>query len=508
MTYHDPRGRRPPQQYPAGPYGPYPLPGPQWTPPPPKRQTGIIIVSVVAAVVVIAAAAGVWLWTRGDGGGGTAGGDEHAAAVEAVGAAEVVWQVDQGLAPEAVGADDHWVTDEHLVRRLPGRVVAYELKTGETAWELPVGEVDDDRCPSSVGHSGLRVALLVATGDKSPQTCEKLTVVDIGAGREVFTVDLPPIERVPVRIDVPVVFGEHVVIPSRAGTRVLAIDDGAVRSTPKPDAACKSTKAALFGDLLLAQAECDNGKESDIRLRSFGADLKMVWEWVTPQGDDGEPLPVLGVLSLDPLVVELGHSGGDTRLMRVDPGSGRTVRIAEYTGGTRGDYMSACDGWAMGTCEMAKVVGDKVILTTVMVRVNPGDPRAAPGMEATDRRNELVAFDLGTGERAWRTGIEPGRTLSLVATADGSVAAYRPEDPNGGMGILYSVDPDTGALAPLMPIGPKAHEDDRLNTHVRSFAFRGDNQLAFLRDGLFVVFTGVHRASSVGDVDTVAFALP
>jgi outer membrane protein assembly factor BamB len=162
----------------------------------------------------------------------------------------------------------------------------------------------------------------------------------------------------------------------------------------------------------------------------------------------------------------------------------------------------------MGVCEMAKVVDDKVILTTVSDQVNPDDQEASPGMQATEMRNELVAFDLDTGKEAWRTGMVAGRALSLVPAADGSVAAYQPENPNGSKGILFSVDPGTGKLAPLLPIGPKAHENDKLNDHVRSFTFRGDNQLAIWRDGLFIIFKGVHREATTGEADTVAFALP
>jgi outer membrane protein assembly factor BamB len=528
MTYQDPRGPRPPQ-YSGGPYGPPPQggypppgpaqPGPMWQPPTPPgsprsdgRRARRVAVTAIVAVVVVAAAGAVFFWTRG-GGGDSAGSDtpagkEYEAGVKELGAAEVVWRTEQGVAPEAVGADDYWLTDEHLVRRLPGRVVAYEMKTGKEAWEFPVGKVEDGRCPSSVEHSNLRVALLVATENGVSHACEKLTVLDIGTGKEVFTTDLPPVDGQKVMIDVPVVFGENVVIANEAGTRVLDINNGAVRSMPDPESACKSQKVALVGDVLLANAYCDNGEETSMRLRSYDANLQPVWEWETPAGADGEQLPVLGVLSLDPLVVEVGHSGHDTQLMRVDPKSGQTVPISEYTGGVRGKYMSACDDWSMGVCEMAKVVDNKVILMTTPVQINPDDPEASPGMQSTEHRNELVAFDLNTGKEAWRTGLVGGRSLALVPTADGSVAAYQSETPNGSKGILFSVDPAAGKLAPLLPIGPKAHEDDKLNDHLRSSAFRGDNQLAIWRDDLLIIFKAVHRDSTTGEADTVAFALP
>ncbi|MFD1149022.1 hypothetical protein [Saccharothrix hoggarensis] len=114
---------------------------------------------------------------------------------------------------------------------------------------------------------------------------------------------------------------------------------------------------------------------------------------------------------------------------------------------------------------------------------------------------------MRTGEEAWRTGMVEGRVLSLVPTADGSVAAHQPENANGAKAILFSVDPGTGELAPLLPIGPKAHDDDGLTQHVRAFGFGGDNHQAVWRDGLFIVFTTTHRAASRGKVDMVAFAV-
>ncbi|CAM3361292.1 PQQ-binding-like beta-propeller repeat protein [Kibdelosporangium persicum] len=505
-----------------GPYGPpqgnYPPPGPPpggpWhghVPPggprPDARRTRLITIAVIVAVVVIGAAGGVWFWTSG-GDGGSAGADtpaaqDYEAAVESVGAAEVAWQVPQGVAPKTIGVDDHWVTGEHLVRRLPGRVVAYDMKTGKQAWEVPVGKVDDSRCPSSQEHSKLRVALLVATGDGTSSLCEKLVVVDIGTGKEVVAADLPPVKGGQVRVtDVPVVFGEAVVVPSQAGVRVLDINTGAVRSTPSPDAACQSRSVGLFGDLLLAHAVCGNAGN---QLRAFDANLKSVWEWATPKGKDGKPLPVLDVVSADPLVVELGHFGHETQLMRVDPASGRTVPISAYV---RGKYMSACDGWSLGYCDRARVAGNKVIVMTPPTQVNPDTKDASPGMRSTEFRNELVAFDLDTGKEAWRTGMVAGRALSLVPVTDGGVVAYQPANPNGSKGLVLSVDPGTGKLAPLMAIGPKAHADDKLNKHVRTFGFGADNHQAVWRDGLFVMFKTTHRAASQGDPDTVAFALP
>jgi outer membrane protein assembly factor BamB len=481
-------------------------------------------------VGLVAAAGGVWFFTRGDSAGGpaTPAAKDYDAGVQALGAAEVAWRVSQGPAPEAIATEDFWVTEKNLVRRLPGRVVAYDLKTGDPAWDFALDGPSEDRCRSSREQSGNRVALLRVTGSAELSApCNKLTVLDIATGKEVFTTELPgdsneaPRTKEEARepqassgfeapdiVAVPVVFGERVVI---SGDHVYDLGSGAALSTPLADGECKVRTAGLFGDLLLADSLCAAGERGDSddapRLRAFDAGLRPVWEWTPPPGEDGKPAPVLGVLSADPLVVEVGHHGQLNQLLRVDVPSGDTVPFSAY-GKSRDAFMYACDGRALGSCGAAKVVDGQVILMTPLRQVNPDDPEASPGMQATEFRNELVAYAADTGEESWRTGVVDGRALSIVPTEDERLVAFQPANPNGTKGIVFSVDPATGKLAPLLPIGPDAHADEALFNHVRAFRFGVDSHQAVLREGLFIIFRTTFRPANQGDVETVAFALP
>lgn len=469
-------------------------------------------------VVALLAAGGAYYFFAGTGDDGpnTPAAKDYNAGVDAVGAAEEAWRVYQGDAPKAIGVDDFWLTDTLLVRRLPGRVVAYDLKTGKETWTFPLDGPAEDRCDSSPQHSKNRVALLRDVDESDKHACTKLTVLDIAAGEEVYTTDLPVTEgkRPPGTTAVPVVVGETVVVGSGPG-RMFDLTSGAVVPAPPAFAACGVRSLGLFGDLLLADSTCagntdDEDRKNDevFRLRAFDANFQVVWEWETPKNDEGEQLPVLGVLAADPLVVEVGYLGHDPLLVRVDPATGETVPFTAYETGIRGAYMSACDGNGLHKCEQGKVVGDNVILMTTPAHINPGDPEASPGMQNTEFRNELVAYDLDTGEEAWRTGQVHGRLLGLVPTATTDVVAYQPANPNGTKGIVFAVDPATGKLAPLLPIGQKAHENDDLTDHIREYHFGGDNHQAVWRDGLFIVFSNAHRTATKGNLDTVAFALP
>jgi outer membrane protein assembly factor BamB len=517
----------PPRQ--AGSYGPPPPPGygpppgwagpPQGPPPQPKGSKRVAVI-IVAAVALVAAAGGFWFFTR-DGSGGQGTGDkDYDAAAESLGVAEVTWQVSHAELPPTFRADDHWVTDEHLVRRLPGRVVAYDLKSGEEAWEFALDGPSEDECHSSRGISNNRVALLRRTGGDG-DVCDKLTALDISTGKEVFSTEFPTPEApsknkdpdetppAPNRADVPVMFGERVVVPGEH-VRVVDLTSGAEVQTPISGGACEMRRSGVFGDVLLADVRCDVDPKGSVewagRLRAFDGNFNLLWEWELPKNESGDPLEVLGVLSVDPPVIELGFSGHQPKLMRVDPASGDAVQLSDY-GDARDTYWQACDGSGLDNCLAAKVVDNKLVLATTMKSVNPGDEDAAPGAESTDHRNELVAFDLGTGKEVWRTGIVAGRVLSLVPTPDAELVTFQAANLSGGRAIVHSVDPGTGKLKPLMPIGPKAHENDQLIKYVTAAGFGGQNSRAVWRDGVLILFSSFVRNEDEGEPETVAFTL-
>jgi hypothetical protein len=331
-------------------------------------------------------------------------------------------------------------------------------------------------------------------------------VLDLGTGKALVNTGLPPLDGATATASAPVVFGEKVIVPGTGGARVLDINTGAALSMPHKDAVCESRNATLRGELLLVSARCKEKTGPEFyKFRAFDANLELVWDWVPPKGADGEPAPVLGVLSAEPLVVELGFFGHPTQLVRVDPAANKVVPITEYD---NDKFVAACTGRSLDHCQGAKVVDGKVIVPTTMVQVNPGSEDAAPGQQNTEFRNELVAFDLETGERAWETGMVAGRLLSLVPTADeDGVVAFQPKNPNDAKAIAFSVDPATGDLTPVMPIGPKAHGDDRLFDHLIAPGFDGTENGAVWHDGMFVIFTTTHRPAAKGEPDTVAFTM-
>jgi outer membrane protein assembly factor BamB len=488
-----------------------PAPPPALTKPAPPRRL-IVAASVGALLVAVSTGAGL-IWSADGRGSGARAAQDWAAAVDEVGAARELWRTTQGAAPNAQPARDHWVTDTHIVRRLPGRVVAHDLNTGDVAWEVPLpGDASDD-CPSSQQQSGNRVALLRGPGGDA-STCDEVTVLDIGAGKEVFTADLPPIDGKPVTVsDVPVVFGEFVLVSSPTGGHLVNAATG--RHVPVADEGqCREDAYAAFADLLLARVNCRERPGSDpilTGLRAYNGELDKLWTWQAPEEGAKKPLAIRNVLSAEPLVVDVYRKSTDTvETLRVNRETNESVTLLsrQFTLRDGNSYLSPCDERGIAHCQQVRIADGKLILTTVPEQMNPDSPGAYPGMESTEFRNELVALDLETGREAWRTGMVDGRALHLVPTTDGSVVAYQSANANDVHGLLLSVDAATGAPKPLLPIGTDAHEDEELSDHVRSGLFGGDNQQALWANGRFIIFRTLYYTSNTGQAEMVAFGLP
>jgi outer membrane protein assembly factor BamB len=399
---------------------------------------------------------------------------------EAGGVGELLWETPQpnGEGDYAVQTPGLWFTENHLVKRTLGRVAAYDLETGEEAWEFPLGDVTDE-CHSSEEQSGGRVALLRSSGDPDDRECATLTVLDITDGTEVFTEELPRVHdyNAPGFGDVPVVIGDIVAVSSDAGGHLLDLATGERRNeVPTRDDECFDFRYAAFGDILLAKHVCrtagnDNGSSgTGGSLKAFGPDLSELWEWEVPETPAGGESTLKQVVSADPLVVEVNQNGTYV-LWAVDPADGTTVELNTHEHGDihgrTSDYDDPCmiEQAGMRACPAAVVADGKVILIRQRDRVDPSDWDAMTGYRnATEYQNQLAAVDLATGEEVWRTERREGRLLSLLGVEDGKIVAYQKATPHQVPAMVVAVDPADGTDSALLPVT----DDEALAQWVRS----------------------------------------
>lgn len=429
---------------------------------------------------------------------------------EAGGVGELLWETTRPGGPPGVTGQSHgfWFTEEHLVKRGPDRVVAYDLDSGEEAWEFPLGE-GIDQCASSEERSGDRVALLRASGDRE---CARLTVLDIARGEEVFTTELPAVGRhVPATGDVPVVFGDAVLVSSPAGGHALDIETGEpITDPPSPEAECFAYRYAAFEEVLLAKRVCrtqanDNSSSgTGGSLRAFGPDLEILWEWELPAAPSGEPSTLKQVLSADPLVVYVLQDGV-YRLWAVDPADGGHTELDSREHGDIHDrtseYAEPCMRELPGLrhCRRALVADGKVILERHPDRVDPSGMDAMTGYRtSTEWQNQLAAVDLATGEEVWRTERLEGRLLRTLTVADGRVLAFQPSTRHRVPAMVVAIDPATGEDSAALPVT----EDEEY----ARWTAGGDHRPVW-HDSRLYLLNHLVTAETIGRPETLVFGI-
>ncbi|WP_207957732.1 PQQ-binding-like beta-propeller repeat protein [Streptomyces sp. YIM 98790] len=435
---------------------------------------------VVAVVVAVLAATGLggWYFLFHDAYKDQPVYRAWSAGVAEAGTGELLWRTStrEGT-PENEPVWGRWLTDTHYVIRTPQTVVSYDLATGEQAWEFPLGE-GPEQCPSSLEHSENRVALLRPGGGE--RRCGTLTVLDIADGEEVFTQELPAIgdDGYPEIVNQPVVFGGAVFVNTRHGTHVLDLGTGERRNeVPDPQAECYDFRHAVFAEILLVKRACGDDNRNyghGGELRALDREMNELWAWPVPE-ENGEPGTLRQVVSADPLVVEVSHSG-TYKIWHVDPSDGSHTELSSRDhGDLRGDsqtYRTPCtsDGVGMRDCQAVAVSDGKAVFVSKSERVDATSWEAMRGYrDTTEYYNQLVAVDLASGEEVWRTELMEERSLALVEADDERIVAYQRATRHYAPGMVVSVDPASGEISPLLPLDERTGDELRVPGRVDGY---------------------------------------
>ncbi len=520
---HGPTG--PPAQPPPHP-GPYPYGPPQGPPGPPGYQGGPawggppqppghhggpagkkskrgVVIAVVAVLVMAAGGAGAWsFWLKDDSAGdvGFAPGTDKQLSMALEERFPEDWEPDASTARASLGSwlDGRWWTEKHFVREMWNEIVAYDLADGSVAWRVPVDGNGACKASRDVSPEGY-VAVLrgePATTESGPRPCDRLTIVDVNKGEEVWTSDIEPgvASVLPDVGDRPVIWGETVLIPGQGQTN-FDLKSG-TQKDPK-DRGCWNAAFAVFGDTLITR-QCG-------ALVGFGRDSEHLWTWEHP-GDDETSLTVL---SADPLVVVV-KSRDDEQVVRVEPGDpddrddpGEHTVIAEMDARSL-DPMPPCgygggDSTELHTCHKA-VVGAGVLYLKY-------------AMDPNYRQVGIVAFDLTSGKELWRARADGELSLAPVGTdGDGRLIAFQPQDPplgdyEGSRGAVVALDPETGEVTPLagLPIADSGDQKWLLaNNSLEGDIEWRDGRLVIVSPGPTVV--GDSAPGGAGSYATVIYS--
>ncbi|MBW1602722.1 PQQ-binding-like beta-propeller repeat protein, partial [Streptomyces sp. JJ66] len=475
--------------------GTYPPPAPYGQPgqsAPGSGSGNKKLIAIVASVVAVAiiAVGGIFLFTGGDSGeeakgddkksgetggqdGGTGGeGGEDALSERDGGPGDFVFKVD---APQDVPAEilmstpGFWTTDKAVIKYEHDAVRGYDLKSGEEVWTVPA--VRGDRCAAAPQASGGKTMILWG------RKCEKAMGIDLTSGKKLWTKDLPApkgADMASPSFPQAAVSGDIGAVAWLGGHAAYDLTSGAALWEAGDAYSGCNERAYIGGQRLLAFIDCGSNGES---LRLLDNEGEKVEEWPAPKGTE-----IQHVLSTDPLVVGVNAGGSDSLAITDLFVLSDTLEYQRKISIDEDRFRFRSEG--IGISDVHNVVTDKernlIYLET------------ASHQSGDVQTNEVVSYDLGTGEL--KTAFEHGKNGPMIPVGlqDGTVLAYY-DGSYSGPSALYALDTDTGKAEPYMELPRK--EGELLQDMGRS----ANGRLVWAQNTLFFDTLTLYRDTSLND---------
>lgn len=392
------------QQYAQPQYGQHP---PYGYPPPQggggrKSRTRLVVVAAVAAVALVVGA-GVWYAstagegkdddrdnsaTTGGGTGGTSGATTEAQEqVPSDTSSQALFNVpmpevedDQG-----VNVTGSWVTDQVYAKSGIAQVVGYDLDKGTKRWtvKLPGPVCTASRYLTEDNMTAVLHQPAMPTEEDRSHGCSEVTVIDLDAGEEVWSESFVEGDFRTNFSNI-TVSGGTVAVGGAAGGAAFDVSTGEVLWSPKSGDDCYDA-GYEGGPALVGVRKCGEYGNRQLHIRTLDPESgKPVSEYRMAKG-----IEYASIVSTEPLVVavDVGDSNkGISDFFSID---GKTGELRTKITADGDKYGARCDGIAqIGACSRLAVGNDKLYVATA----------DHEGAETFTRTNEIVAFDLATGE--------------------------------------------------------------------------------------------------------------
>ncbi|MFK0108596.1 PQQ-binding-like beta-propeller repeat protein [Streptomyces sp. NPDC091217] len=428
--------------YPGGPTAPtMPIPAK------PKNNAALFI--VIAAVVAIALIVGGGIWYAhsfgGDGkkddtassGGGTGGKDTGKDGADGKGTekvpanttSKVLFQVPLPTTKDTTVTAGSWLTDKVYAKSGVAEIVGYDPDSGARLWTVPL--------PGPVCYAGGRVGAdgrtAVVFQPRTPPKgssagCSQVAAIDLNAGKRLWTKSIKSGD-VAVDFNNVTVARQTVAVGGTSGGAAFDLSSGTVRWQPKPGDGCYDAGYG-GGTKLVAVRRCGSGDTGQLHIQTLDpVSGKVISEYTMTSGID-----YASVVSTDPLVVaaDVNDSAGDgsgfSDVFSIDNRTGK-LRTRISTPGS--SYAVRCDGiYEVEKCKGVTVGNDRLYLAT----------EEHDGSGDGTRTNEIVAFDLATGEQTGqRADAGNGYTITPLRMDGPNVIAYKNAPYDKG-GQIVSID--------------------------------------------------------------------
>ncbi|MGW6533493.1 outer membrane protein assembly factor BamB family protein [Streptomyces venezuelae] len=418
-----------------------------------KRRTALVI-GVLLALTAALCAGGWVLWGRG---GGTSS-NEHADRVQPADAIRETVETpprtpEGGTAAEYVdktikegqtaSAKGTWATEKIVAKAIVNVVKGFRIGDSEEVWQLkfpgPVCAVTrhvsvDGR--TAVAYSGERPKK-ADTG--AGATCDRIAVFDIDTGRKVWDKKLPGESALAMGVNVTMTRGTVVAVSGQASV-AYDMTSGRRLWTDTAVTQCADTGYA-GGRGLIALVRCGDSADPEFRIQKVAPRTgKTLWTYKVAASIKGVHL----ASSSPPVIAVAAGNLRSTNLIALSDDKGRqrgTIRL-------EGDrYVHSCD--ETFSAEVERCTGVVVGKRQLFMATKPRDfsPETSRGLVA----NEIVSFDLATGNTVRKFDAKPGRPMFPLRMSGDRVIAYR--EGGSAPSAAVSLDPDSGKESILLLFG-------------------------------------------------------
>ncbi|MFG2723328.1 PQQ-binding-like beta-propeller repeat protein [Streptomyces sp. NPDC048416] len=469
----------------------------------PSAQMTIIIAAVVAVALIVGG--GLWYasgkddgksdaktgdtgGTNGDGGAATGGGGKEK--VPANTAAKVLFQTPQPAVTDLTSVHGSWLTDKAYVKAGVKEIVGYDPLKGTEIWKLPLtGNVCESTSHVSADGKTAFAFETMENGSKYP-SCTEIAGLDLTTGKLLWQADIKGATG-----DRKTRFDE---VTLGAGTVAAGgLDGGAAwdlntgKELWKPTVTTDQCKDVGYGggDALVAVRKCGDYDKPTINVQPL--DPKSGQPLSTYKMMDG--IQYAHIVSTKPLVLaaDVGDTAGDgsgiSDFFSVDDKTGKLLARIPAPGDK---YSGDCDSTAVEKCTKVVAGNGRLYVPT------EEHDNAAGGSDSIGRTNEMLAFDLTTGQAVpGRVDAGDGYTIYPMRMDGNNVIAFKTPPYNKGSEVV-SINGGTLKTTVLLE-----NPNDRTVSDVIQSFTATDSEMLYANGRLYMGETLLSKPFSNSDSD-------
>ncbi|MGK5549771.1 PQQ-binding-like beta-propeller repeat protein [Streptomyces sp. URMC 127] len=455
-----------------------------------------IIAGAVAAVLVLAGG-GIWFATKGGGddgpvnassngqtggtnnkgGQGGGGGGGKPKTIDG----KMLFNVEQEKVDDLVSMKGMWATDQVVAKSDIYKIVGYGLSGGKK-WELPLDGAICWASPKATDDG--KAVVLVSDGKPSSEKkyggpCTQVIAFDVNKGSKLWQKSAKAGDR-DVTFSEVTIGGGTVAAGGISGGAAWSLDEGKELWAPKADGDDCRDAGYGGGSKLVAVRRCGDIERGIVTIQTLDPKTGAVKsKYQLPPG-----LSWPHIASTEPLVVAVnagGSTGNGASDFFVIDDSAKEGKLRSKIGTDNGKYVPRCPSTDVEGCTKLSITKDTLYM--------PTDDHASGDANQAGRVNEIVAFDLATGQTKGKTDGTPGSTLVPLGTdKDGYPIGYQIPTYNAG-GKVLRIDPKTYKADVLLKNADETSRPER--------ELSPDFQQGLWAQGrLFLGSTYAHRSSA------------